>query len=406
MFERRINFNCIINGVWLIPIIVLTGLLILQNMNDLATILFFAGFSLVIISKWKANIGIKLLLILSILFRFIYAYKIFGMETYLFPDSKYYVSTLIWINDLETLTFDSIAGAAGTVHIGYNLLSFVTYRIFGSLYSLFAVNILMFAISVILFHEHLTKRFNIKIANSIAFLMTVSMNLFIFTSHILKDSMVMMLTVLSLHIYDKYKEKKSKMLIVSLIFVISLLVTTRIYAGFGILAGIVLDYILNNSSSYEEKKRVFKKLMVVSIALLAGFIILNDNQYYTMSMRYIRNVNFSFNTIAAMGVYLLSFLFSPLPWNMLNDVTVYTPIVLDSIFMIIFSPLFILFLYKLLRNKLMMKKFYIYIIPTVFHIFALSTSLETGAIRQRIGVFPFLLLMYMSGIFLKRTNNN
>lgn len=404
MLKGRLNCNWIISVVWLLPIMVLTGLLILQDMNNLATILFFTGFSIILISRWKVNIGIKLFFILSIIIRFVYSYKIFETETYLFPDSKYYVSTLLLMNNLKTLTFDSIVGTAGTVHIGYNLLSFATYKIFGSIYSLYLINILMFEISVILFHEHLIERFNIKIANSIAFLMTVSMNLFIFTSNILKDSMVMVLTILSLHIYDQYKKKKRKMLIVSLIFVIALLVMTRIYAGVGILSGIILDYIMNNSASYEEKKRIIKKLIIISILLLAGFIIFNDNQYYTMSMRYIQNVNFSFNTVINMGIYLLSFLFSPLPWNMLNEITVYTPIVLDSIFMIIFSPLFILFLYKLLKNKQMMKKFYIYIVPIIFHIFALSTSLETGAIRQRIGVFPFLLLMYISGIFYNDNN--
>lgn len=404
MLKGRLNCNWIISVVWLLPIMVLTGLLILQDMNNLATILFFTGFSIILISRWKVNIGIKLFFILSIIIRFVYSYKIFETETYLFPDSKYYVSTLLLMNNLKTLTFDSIVGTAGTVHIGYNLLSFATYKIFGSIYSLYLINILMFEISVILFHEHLIERFNIKIANSIAFLMTVSMNLFIFTSNILKDSMVMVLTILSLHIYDQYKKKKRKMLIVSLIFVIALLVMTRIYAGVGILSGIILDYIMNNSASYEEKKRIIKKLIIISILLLAGFIIFNDNQYYTMSMGYIQNVNFSFNTVINMGIYLLSFLFSPLPWNMLNEITVYTPIVLDSIFMIIFSPLFILFLYKLLKNKQMMKKFYIYIVPIIFHIFALSTSLETGAIRQRIGVFPFLLLMYISGIFYNDNN--
>ena len=61
--------------------------------------------------------------------------------------------------------------------------------------------------------------------------------------------------------------------------------------------------------------------------------------------------------------------------------------------LLICSPLILISLYKFIKNKNYRKIMYIYFIPIVLYIFALGTQYGTGAIRQRIAVYPFIVFL-------------
>lgn len=179
------------------------------------------------------------------------------------------------------------------------------------------------------------------------------------------------------------------------------LVSTRIYAGFGIIFGIIIDLILGSNNKFIFKfkfsKDNFKSL--ISFVLFVLILLFFNNiwfKYINISLSFLENVNVNF---IKMFKYILSLFFSPLPWNMLNDFSIYTLLVIDSMFFTVFFIAFLYFVFNWISSSKLKKKTAILIVPIIFHTLALSQQYGSGANRQKLGILPFLILFYAIGIF-------
>lgn len=392
--NKKINCICILGFSCVIFIFALMRLL---GINDLASLYIFSAFFLFIIYKSKLPLWLKFFLIMTYIIRVLYSFYNFDNNIVKFPDTIHYINIIQEMNQFDKITFENITNITGTLHIGYNIVSYFSFKIFGTIYSLYLLNILMFCSSVVLFHEHLVTRFGNKIADGAITLMILSMNMFIFTSNILKDSLVLFLTIFCITLYDRFKTDKKFTVLGFTALCSMLLVMTRIYAGFGVIAGIILDYVFCYKNKNTNKR--VKLTFIIMILFCGGFMATNGNQYYIMAVNYIKKIGISLLIIKNITLYAISMLFSPLPWNMTNEITVYTPTIIDSTFFITFSPVIIMFIFKIYKSKFLRSKFLLYSMPILFHIIALGSSYQTGAIRQRIAVLPFFILTYIIGIY-------
>ncbi|WP_195837990.1 glycosyltransferase family 39 protein [Tissierella pigra] len=311
-----------------------------------------------------------------------------------FPDTLGYLSVLNKMIISNSISFKHVSNYAGSLQVGYHYLNYFTYKIFNSGFSLYLINIFMYILSILFYHTHLRKRFNNSIATISTVVLTVSMYLTIFTSDILKDSLVLFLSMLSLHIYDKFIDVKKRRLIFFLIIVLGSLTTTRIYSGVGFAVGILVDFFI-----LQNKKLSIKKLFFF-ITLIIGLVLISPlKAHFDMGLRFISRINMSSSFVINIISSTITFFLSPLFWNMTTEISVYTPIILDSMFFLIFSPLLLIYLYKFFRYKEYRERMYLYLIPILIHIIALGVEYGKTAIRQKIAVYPFLVLLYVFELY-------
>ena len=310
---------------------------------------------------------------------------------YIFPDSHEYIKILNDIIGMDTYDFQLITGAAQTLHVGFYYVYLVIYQVFDNALAILLTNTLFTTLSAILFYKIFKFRFNHKIAFMVFVLFSLSANIFIFGSFILKDPIVMFLIALSLYLYLN-KNRMFFALLISLF-----LITVRIYSGFAIIAAIIIDYLIFSNLSRKRKLIAFFALflfltIIFNLPISQGYLGLSTSFLSDMSI---------FNAILIIPSTLLKFFFSPLPWNIFNNADVYRYLIIDSITMLLLSFSLIVFIFKWFKFKELRRKYYIFLILILVHAFALGVEYGGDSTRQRSGIFVFLLLTFILGIFYK-----
>ena len=97
----------------------------------------------------------------------------------------------------------------------------------------------------------------------------MSMQLFVFTTHLLKDSLILFLSMTSLYIYEKYIEDKKNIYIIALIIFLSFLIMTRIYSGVGLSLGILIDYLVSNNKRFGKIKVFCFILLIIALIIIS-----------------------------------------------------------------------------------------------------------------------------------------
>ncbi|SDX79097.1 hypothetical protein [Salimicrobium album] len=341
--------------------------------------------------KEKISKVITFLILISFLVKSMYSYVIYKTITSPFPDSFNYLSNLEIVRQ-SNLSVESLTSIVGSLHFGYYYFMYIISFIFNTNYSLYVANIFLFSFSSLMFYKLLKSDFGESISKITIILFLCSFNMFLFTSNILKDSLVLFLMILSLYIY---KQKKYKVLVLIPAF---FLVTVRIYAGASIILAIVFDYLVFGKLTKKQKVKG------VSSAIITSIVLLN----LPFATNYLEKIN-SFlaeSSVVELVVYplvsLVKFYFSPLFWNLIAAPNVYLITFIDSFLALIFSFAVLLFIIKFFKYKDLRSKMYLYVIPIFVHALALGIEYGGDSTRQRVGVYGFIILTFIIGLLYKK----
>lgn len=356
-------------------LIIIIGLIIIFIISPFKKIKIFA--SVVLIGKTS---------ILFILFE--------NSSIYMFSDSYDYINNLNTLMRMNTYNFQEIVNVAGTLHIGFYYIYMLVYELFGNQLAIHMVNTLMIVLSGILFYDVFRERFSEKIAYITFILYNLSANMFLFGSLILKDPIVVFLMALSLYFYVIKKN-----VFLSIIVGI-LLVTVRIYSGFGIISAIIIDYILVTSIS--KKQRIISSLSLLIVSLIS-IGLPQIRGYFTRAIDFLLGASIV-ETIQIVPLTLFKFFFSPLPWNILDSGDIYRFLIIDSIIALLLIYGLILFIVKWFKLKDLRAKYYLFLVPIFFHAIALGIQYDGDSTRQRSGIVIFLILTLVLGLYYKAKN--
>lgn len=391
--KKTLRSNIAIKIGLLLCLFLITYLVGTNISYDVGAMFFFIIIFFYIIYFCKMELLLKCMFIISILLSILYSYYLYTNSIINFPDTIGYLANLNDMLSIESISLKETINLLGSLHVGYQYMNYVIFLLFKSEFALYLMNILMSKLAIMFFYYYLGKRYekNIKILTTISLLFSVQ--IFIFTSDLLKDSLVLLLAMLVLYIYEQYLERGSLIYIGFAIILISALTMTRIYSGVGLALGIGMDYLINS------KKQIDKfKIFIIGIISILIIIISPLNSYISMGIRFVTNIELSGDLLRTILKTTISFFLSPVFWNTSQISPIYIPILLDSMFFLVFFPLLIFSLYKFATNNTYRKDVYIYILPIFIHVLALGVQYGTGAIRQRIAVYPFIILLYSSEI--------
>lgn len=314
-------------------------------------------------------------------------------DVIIFPDSQNYILNLDKIINSGDFSFQNIYSTTWTLHVGHYYYMLIPYSIFKTPISIILTNTLLVSVSIILFYKVVDKQFGNRIAFFTLVFSSLSLNLVLFGSFILKDSVVIFLGSLILY-FLIVKEKKIIIPVILSIF----LFTVRIYTGFAFLSLVVMFILLDKNTSKSIKFFGF----IGSIVFLYLFsLIPTASSYINLSMDYIsQNINSGtiLNSVSAVA----KFFFAPLPWNVISQYDQYTILLFDSFVFFLLSFALLMFILKFIKFKEMRNIMWIYIIPIIIHAVVLTAEYDGDSTRQRIGVFMFLILIYSVGLFYKR----
>ncbi|CAH0211633.1 glycosyltransferase family 39 protein [Peribacillus sp. Bi134] len=343
---------------------------------------------------------ILFLIFFGFILRSYYAYTLYTSMFSPFPDSFRYISNLkdlVTVGNLDFYTMESVTGTSQFFY--YYLLYFAKY-IFETNFSLYLVNIFLFSLSALLFYRIIYSEFGKRISYVSTILVILSANFLLFTSNILKDSLVLFLMILIFHIY-KFGNKKHILLITLLI---GCLILTRIYAGFSVLAAISFDVIFNRIHFKNVLNKVISTLFLIAVVVIVfNFTFLSN--YLTLSQEFLSNQSL-LGSILTIPYGLINMFFAPFPWGVFSgEKTTYSYVQIDSGFALLFSFTLLMFAYKFIKFKSLRKKMYLYLIPIIIHALALGIAYEGGSTRQRIGVYCFIILIFVVGLFYKPNKN-
>ncbi|MGG3449089.1 hypothetical protein [Domibacillus aminovorans] len=334
--------------------------------------------------------------IIFFIIKSLYSYQTYKTIISPFPDSFKYLSNLNVLLNNNIINFNEIQNITGTSQLFYYYIMYSTIKIFNSQIALYLINNLFFSISCLLFFQIIQKKFNLKIAYITFLISLFSLNFLVFTSNILKDSLVIFLVILTMYLYEFFSKR-----VYYLIFItISFLIITRIYAGFAILLALSIDMMVVKYSHINYMKKLL--LFLGGISFL--YIIFNYTllaEYLTLSKEFVSNYSL-FQSIISVPTGIIYMFFAPFPWGIFSgNITIYSIIQIDSAFAMIFSLGLLLFFYKILKFKELRLKIYIYLVPIIVHSLALGLAYEGGSTRQRAGVYFFIILFFVVGIFYK-----
>lgn len=400
------------NTYLIITIFIFTSINYFLYNNSISNMLIFSIFlllNLILLSfmNYKNKI-INILFMISFFIKSIYAYNLFINGHFPFNDSLTYLTHLDAMkygNGIKS--FGDVYNVAQSLHVGYHYFIFIIDLIFKNKYALYMSNIIMFQASVVLFLNYLKdKKLNKQIINITICFSLISFNMVIFTSNILKDSLVLFMTILSIYLYNKYTIKKEKKYILGLTVSLVILFITRIYTGVALTLAIIVDYILNYNTF---KKNIYnikfnKKFILISSSIIISVVILIKYTGIWMYIDAIRiSLESSFTNIPLLVIgtikELVRTFISPLPWNALDKIDVYSITAIDSTLAIVFGFTLLMFIVKFLKFKELRKLTYIYIIPIFIQASILGITYNEGSVRQRIAIFLFIPLLYCIGYF-------
>ncbi|TGB02493.1 hypothetical protein [Halobacillus salinus] len=317
---------------------------------------------------------------------FVYTYFIWGMVP--FPDSFFYFDTLEKIRISGNLTYGSITDIAGTPQIGYSYFIYFVTELFKNDFSLYLINIFMFNVSLVLIKEVVKQDFGRKIANTLFFVSLLSGNLFIFTSFVLKDCLVLFLTTLTIYLY---KNKKKPWFLL----VIPLLVLTRIYAGFSIIVALAVDVLLRRKINRKTKVRAIVVGVAFGVFFLSNPIL---SRYKDLVIQFIMEIDVA-NALIVIPQAIVKMFIAPLPWNIIGDKDIYSLVLFDSIISLLFSAFLIMAVVKMFKYSDLRVRMYLYVIPILIHAAALGIEYGGDSARQRTGVMFFIILIFIVGAF-------
>jgi hypothetical protein len=362
------------------------------------TILFI--FSVLLLSiLLKLNTPNNLLFITYCMFLikgFLLTY-IFQYEDYLFfPDSNHYVNSVNNMMHISNLSFNTVSGVAGSLQVGYYYFAYFIFSIFKTNYSLLVANTFLLSISLILFYKIILIDFGKKIAFYSTIIGIFSSNLFLFGSFILKDSLVIFLTIVSIYLY-----KKNQRFIIFAFLCVILLGTVRMYAGFGLGLALLINIYINKRKNLNLGFKVV--FLIVASLVSIGFTKISIiNNYLELSQRYFSQYSIV-DLITVIPISIIKFYLAPFPWNLISSPSVYTFLIIDSIIAILCSFMIIIFIYKFIKYRELRVKMNLYLIPLVVHAIVLGVEYGGDSTRQRMGIFFFLILTYTVGLFYKET---
>lgn len=345
-----------------------------------------------ILIKLKEGIPpvISFLILVGFIVKSIYFYFVYNTIISPFPDTFLYLTNL---QDMQYtgLGFSEIASLAGSLQFGHYYYMYGVLTVFGTTYSLYVANIFLFSLTSVMFYKIVKKDFGTKIAGVTVISFLLSTNMLLFSGHILKDSLVLFLMMLSLYTYKLSKRKYLVIIPLILLFLV------RIYAGGAIVVAIVFHLLFISEISIRKK----------FLASMFGLLTFLGVSAFSFSTNYI-NIISSFvsgNSLVDMVINpiisLFKFYFSPLFWNLIVGQDHYLILFTDSFLAMLFSFAVLLFVIKFLRDKDLRKKMWIYLIPIIIHAFALGIEYGGDSTRQRIGVFGFIILTYVVGALYK-----
>lgn len=356
---------------------------------EATTIIFFLAGSIAI-AVLPNQVGVRLFAIaiywvkLSVIF-FLYS----SSNVMIFPDSITYVSQLDALIASGKYDFSSVTQMTGTLHVGFHYLLVPIYKLFGNTASIMFFNALLVSIASVLLHSLVRTRFSSRAAVGTFILFSISTNMFLFGSFILRDGLIVFLTILSLYIRICYN-KMALPILISL-----LLVSVRIYSGIGLFVALLVDFLLHREMG--GKKRIW----LISLSLISAFILTLSpvsQTYLGAGTRFLTGVA-PLQILAILPVTLAKFFFSPLPWNVTNSENVYQSLAFDSIAISLLSFGLVLFIVKFLQSKQLRLKSYLFLVPIMVHALALGIEYDGDSDRQRSGIFAFLIMFLFVGIF-------
>lgn len=353
----------------------------------LSTILLYAS-KKELCNKWILwGIGITFIL------RSIYSYLIYQSIVSPFPDSFGYLYGLKQMYQADDVSINTVSNIAQSLQFAYLYLMYWTFKVFHSTYSLYLANIFLFSVSLLLFYRSIINDFGEKVAIGTVFVSLLSMNLFLFTSNILKDSLVLFLSTLALFLY---KRKKNFIL---LTIVIAALFTARIYTGMAFVLAFFIDTLVNEwkvMKVYKKIGAVFSIPIIILIVISGRF----TSNYVNVLQSFVSGTQIV-DVFVKSPIAVFKMFFSPLPWNVSEVNYPYTITLFDSCFTVLFGFSLIMFFIKWCKYKQLRRKMHLYILPIWIHAYALGVTYDGDSTRQRIAVFFFIILIYFIGMFYK-----
>ncbi|MGI6165854.1 MAG: hypothetical protein ACOYEN_07710, partial [Limnochordia bacterium] len=228
-------------------------LLLAQGVYDPSALLFFFALILGVLVFRKMSFRVSYLIIASMLARTYYAYYLYSNGIVLFPDTYGYFQTVRAMLQADSLSFLTVVTYSGTLHVGYYYVAYLALRIFKTDLALYLLNIFLFFLSTLILSDYLEQEFGKGMAKAITVFINLSPFMFLFTSDVLKDSLVLFLAVSSLWAYRRYQCTHWRRYIVSMLMFLSLLTLTRIYSGVGLAVGIMVDFLANRDTKVETR---------------------------------------------------------------------------------------------------------------------------------------------------------
>lgn len=382
--------------LWLLCFLIAINAIV-GHLHKFIAILFFLMLLLVIAQHLQIP-RIFSLLAISLFLLKVLVLLLPQINLFAFPDSTHYINSLNIMISSDNIGLDSVVKETGTLQIGYYYFIYFIYNLFKCEYAIVVANTFLTSVSCLLFYKIVNSDFGNKISFHTFIASLVSTNLFIFGSFILKDSLVLFLSILALYVYKNHQKQ-----LLAVMLILILICTVRIYTGFAIGAGILCDMFFNRHSSIKTRYKV--TLVVVGTILFLLIMRINYfKSYFELIVRYEAS-NSLLKLISAVPITLFKFYFSPLPWNLLESITIYTFTITDSVIFWLFSFSLLLFIFKIIKYHNLRKKLYIYIIPILVHASVLGVEYGGDSTRQRMGIFLFLILTLTIGANYKNKAN-
>ncbi len=380
----------------------LTAIFFLMNLFMSSQILIVLIFTMLMayITFNKINSKkLSIILMVSFILTTIFTIIIYNKNVFRFEDSiRHIVQVLILHNFKNSVNFSDMCQIAGSLHFGFLVYNYIILRLFGSLFALYMTNVFIVKVSIIIFYEHVKKRFNEKIAEYVFLACALSSYYLVFSTDVLKEPLVIFLTILIIQQYDKFLD--NKYFFISILFLIVFLTMTRIYAGVSVAAGLFIDFIIvkfneKNKITKDKEKNIIKPLIIGLI--LTIILILTEpiyGKYIIFGINFLKKADLTLQVVLKS---LLSMFFSPLIINYNKMSYVYKPLLIDSTIFLILSPCFLAFIIALIKEKNIREKVMIYIVPIILYVLVMAIEYAASFPRQRSGVYSFLILIYAIG---------
>jgi len=395
--NNKINLNLAVIFFYVLTLTILMWILFTSTTTGIRETTFLITLTLIFlmfIYNFKIDVKVKVFSFVVFLSKLVilYAYSL-GNDIIIFPDSHNYLLHLNNLISAGDFSISNIQVVASTLHVGHYYSMLIPYFLVGTPESILFFNTLLISISIVLLYKVFLMDFGKRIALFTLVFSSLSLNLTLFGSFILKDSTVIFLGALIIY-FLRVKQRPYIAILLSLA-----LFTVRIYAGFAFLLAVLFEMVF---ISRKKTSKLFKFLSIAGVSLffIAILAMPSVSIYFDKSMAYGKGM-LEFGVLVTLGKTLSKFFFAPLPWNVILDYSTYTILLFDSVVFLLLSFSILLFLIKFFKDKELRSKMWVFIIPILVHATVLGYEYGGDSTRQRAGVFIFLILIMAVGLFYK-----